>query len=93
MKKFIIVALALMASPFMRLWDKIDRRLCTSLPVKLRVWWCALWERQDEFHPCYDLDGEAIIPMNQQQTDDYILRIIKRRNIVHGYEADPPLLQ
>lgn len=41
-------------------WDKTDRWFCTRLHWSLRLPWCALWVRQDEFHPSLDSDYCAL---------------------------------
>lgn len=44
----------LIFSPFIRMWDTLDRSLCEKLPWYIRPHWCALWIRQDRFHPSLD---------------------------------------
>ena len=93
MKKFLVVALALIVSPFIRIWDKIDRRMCVSLPTRQRLWWCKLWDRKDEFHPCYRLDTDIMRYLDPEKADEYYIDLITRRNRAHEREVDPPLLQ
>mgnify|MGYP001559595055 CR=1 FL=1 len=42
-------------------WDTSDRWLCRKLPWFLRLPWCSLWVRQDEFHPSLDSDGFGLL--------------------------------
>jgi hypothetical protein len=65
-------------------WDYIDRQLCVRIPIwKLRIWYHQLWDRQDEFHPCYTKDVEALWNMNYSQAGDYSMQIAFRRHRVH----------
>ncbi|MBN2854429.1 hypothetical protein JXK06_02770 [Patescibacteria group bacterium] len=63
-----------------------------SLPIKIkrRVWnkhillyWGRLWVRKDEFHSSLDMDGAAMLEMNEQEQKKYIIDLVHRRNIAH----------
>lgn len=41
-------------------WDTFDKWLCVNLPWYLRLPWCSLWVRKDEFHPSLNLDGMGL---------------------------------
>ena len=40
--------------------DAIDRWLCRRPHWAIRLWWCSLWVRDDEFHSSLDSDFEAM---------------------------------
>lgn len=42
-------------------WDAFDRWLCFKLPWPLRLSWCTLWVREDEFHPSLNSDGMGLL--------------------------------
>lgn len=46
---------------FVQKWDAFDRWLCWKLPWYLRLSWCSLWVRRDEFHPSLDSDYSALL--------------------------------
>lgn len=41
-------------------WGTFDRWLCWELPWYLRLPWCSLWARKDEFHPSLEYDYDAL---------------------------------
>lgn len=46
---------------FVQKWDAIDRMLCTRAPWYIRLPWCSLWVRQDEFHPSLDSNHQILL--------------------------------
>jgi hypothetical protein len=81
--------------PLLWLLDKIDRHLCKTwlIPSDLRVWWQELWNRKDEFHPCYNLDTWAWFSMTPQRRLRYTENLTARRNAAHRRNChDEPLI-
>ncbi len=72
-------------------WDNVDQWLCVYLPTTQRIWWCNLWDRKDEFHPCYRSDFAAILKMNQGEKELYSIRLAIRRQRIH--DRNEPLTQ
>ena len=77
-------------------FDRLDRRLCVRLrPVGLRRWWCNLWLRKDELHPCYRTDTDytakldAKIKKLQAKRDEILLLVVRRRQEAHERENAP----
>ena len=63
-----------------------------SLPgkIKRRIWnkhillrWHRLWIRKDEFHRSLDMDGAAMLEMNEQERSKYLADLARRREIAH----------
>lgn len=42
-------------------WAAFDRWLCWKLPWFIRLPWCALWVREDEFHPSLEIDVNGML--------------------------------
>ncbi len=68
---------------FLRLWDKLDRRLCHSLPYPTRLWWHRLWIRKNEFHPSLDSDADYVVCLEHEQRHLYWGDLARRRGIAH----------
>ncbi|OHA79724.1 MAG: hypothetical protein A2747_00230 [Candidatus Yonathbacteria bacterium RIFCSPHIGHO2_01_FULL_44_41] len=58
-----IKLLAVLCTFLSKKWGATDRWLCINLHWSLRLSWCALWIRQDEFHPSLDSDYCALFSM------------------------------
>lgn len=69
--------------PFIWCWDWFDRTLCRSLPNALRHRWSGLWNRKDEFHPCYDSNPEYTHSLPPEKREKIELELIRRRRIAH----------
>ncbi|MDD5357517.1 MAG: hypothetical protein PHS53_05260 [Candidatus Pacebacteria bacterium] len=69
--------------------DRLDRRACCSFPIlRLRLWWCRLWIREDEFHPSLDFDHEIIISLDSLGAKRYFDDIGQRRRIAHERDLE-----
>ena len=49
-------------------------------------WWHRLYIRKDDLHNSLDIDHEAILEMNEQETREYLNNIVYRRRIAHQLE-------
>ncbi len=76
-------ALLLLVSFLTRLWDRLDQRLCRSLPGPIRFRWAKLWVRKDEFHPSLDSHAEYVYRLPVRVRDNYWHNLIERRQIAH----------
>lgn len=56
--------------------------------VGIKNRWNKLWIRKDEFHSSLDLDGEAMMYMNEKEREKYIKDLVRRRNIAHERGLD-----
>jgi hypothetical protein len=63
-----------------------------SLPGKIKrniwnkhilLWWYRLWIRKDELHRSLDIDGSAMLEMNEQEEKEYLADLFRRREIAH----------
>ncbi|OGG89703.1 hypothetical protein A3H55_03685 [Candidatus Kuenenbacteria bacterium RIFCSPLOWO2_02_FULL_42_16] len=63
-----------------------------SIPgkIKRRIWnkhillrWHKLYIRKDEFHHSLNIDGAAMLEMNEQERERYLADIVRRREIAH----------
>ena len=77
--------------PFVKWWDKSDRRMCRSLPWPIRYCWCGLWNRRDESHPCYDQNRAAMSKMSPAGRMQYVAKLDRRRQQRHEKENTEPL--
>ena len=63
-----------------------DTWLCVFLPIlSLRLWWCRLWVRKNEFHASLDTDIKILTSFkgDNKKKEDYIKDLVRRRNIAH----------
>jgi hypothetical protein len=72
-----------LANWFIRLWNKLDRRLCCSLPGPVRFWWSRLWVRKDEFHPSLNSHAEYAVSLKPEKRTAYSHDLARRRGIAH----------
>ena len=72
----------------MRLLHKFDWWLCCHLPLPLRTQWNRLWIRKDELHPSLDLDSGHLANLSPEESDSYMLDLIRRRQIAHQRDLD-----
>jgi hypothetical protein len=63
--------------------DRLNRFFKFFKFYKIRLWWNALWIRQDELHPSLDIDIRAARQMNKEDKLKYAKDIERRRNIAH----------
>lgn len=66
--------------------ERLDTWLCIFLPVlSLRLWWCRLWVRKDEFHASLDTDTQILLSFksDSKKREDYMKDLVRRRNIAH----------
>lgn len=69
---------------FIKLFEKIDYWLCLSLPWRLRLWWCRLWIRKDEFHPSLDINIEYASRLSSEKEHyAYLADLRERRETAH----------
>ena len=59
---------------------KIKRRVWNK---RILLWWYRLWIRKNEFHCSLEMDAEAMIEMNEQERNVYLLDLLHRRRIAH----------
>lgn len=60
--------------------DKIKRRIWNK---HILLWWHRLYIRKDEFHRSLDMDGAAMLEMNEQERKKYLEDLVRRREIAH----------
>ena len=60
-----------------------DRRLCWYLPYPLKLWWCRLWIRSDEFHPSLHSDANYYPTLPAVQQKKYWDDLLRRRDFAH----------
>ena len=60
----------------------------TKFCSRIRVWWNFLWIRKDEFHNSLNMDGSAMLTMNEKQKERYLSELVKRREIAHERGLD-----
>jgi len=65
----------------LRILESLDWHLCMYLPYPLRLWWCRLWIRADEFHPSLSVD--PIIDLPKEKRQRYVVDMYRRRKIAH----------
>ncbi len=58
------------------------RRLVWNCGIKL--WWYRLWIRKNEFHRSLRIDVEAVLAMSDKQQKEYILDLLRRREVAHN---------
>jgi hypothetical protein len=58
-----------------RIWNK-----------RIRVWWCRLWIRENEFHKTLNVDIEAVLVMNDKEKENYMFDLMRRRELAHSGE-------
>jgi hypothetical protein len=68
--------------------DGRDRWLCVYLkPLRLRLWWCRLWLRKDEFHPSLNHDATIAHHLKEkggwEALRNYQMDVTRRRSIMH----------
>jgi hypothetical protein len=71
-----------------QLWDKIDQRLCCSLPYPFRLWWKRLWVRTNEFHPSLNIDPDYVARLGFVERDHYHRDLERRRSLAHQRDLD-----
>jgi hypothetical protein len=49
----------------------------------LRLLWCKLWIRKDEFHSSLEMDLDAMWYMSSKQVSKYLEDLTNRRRIAH----------
>ena len=59
---------------------KIKRRIWNK---HILLWWHRSWIRKDEFHRSLDMDGTAMLEMNEQERKKYLADLVRRRKIAH----------
>jgi len=47
------------------------------------LWWRRLWLRNDEFHPSLNMDGAALLEMDDQEREKYFADLHRRIEIAH----------
>ena len=60
--------------------SKIKRRIWNK---HILLWWYKLWIRKDEFHHSLDMDGVAMLEMNEQERKKYFVNLVRRREKAH----------
>lgn len=63
--------------------ERVDRKLCLSLPGPIRFWWSKLWIRKDEFHPSLNSHAEYATTLSSKKRDAYWHNLMVRRSIAH----------
>lgn len=69
----------LLISAKRRLWNK-----------RIKLWWCRLWIRKNEFHKSLNMDIEAMIVMNDKEQAAYINDLLRRRETAHQRDLREP---
>lgn len=59
---------------------KIKRRIWNK---HIQLWWHKLWIRKDEFHHSLNMNGAAMLEMNEQEKEKYLADLVRRREIAH----------
>ncbi len=68
-------------------FSKFDTWMCLNCPYfNIRVWWCQLWLRKDEFHPSLNADSEVMLSLQGRDLDNYTQDLISRRQLAHNDE-------
>lgn len=67
----------------------LDRKICRDFPiVPVRVFWCRLWIREDEFHPSLEIDSEIIHGMDPLQLFRHRKDLVRRRIAAHRRQIE-----
>jgi len=66
-------------------WEIYDKFSNSKMFIcsRIRLFWYRLWIRKDEFHISLDIDIEAMLTMNEEQKDDYLKDLARRRSLAH----------
>jgi hypothetical protein len=59
---------------------KIKRRIWNK---HILLWWHRLYIRKDEFHRSLNMDGAAMLEMNEKERKKYLADLVHRREIAH----------
>ncbi|OQA38740.1 MAG: hypothetical protein BWY51_00782 [Parcubacteria group bacterium ADurb.Bin316] len=59
---------------------KIKRRIWNK---HILLWWHRLYIRKDEFHRSLNMDGAAMLEMNEKERKKYLADLVRRREIAH----------
>lgn len=71
--------------------DKIKYKINYELVMlkhRPRLFWDRLWIRKDEFHASLDMNVRACFDMNEKDRNEYIIDLIRRRNIAHERDLE-----
>ncbi len=61
--------------------DKIRRSIWNR---GIKLYWCRLWIRKDEFHSSLDMDIDAMIGISEEKRNEYINDLARRRHIARA---------
>ncbi len=61
-------------------FEKFDTWICTSLPVlSIRLWWCRLWIRKNEFHASLYTDMQILLSLKDTAQKEFYIADVQQR--------------